>query len=112
MHVHHPGAGGYRRPHRAGHGIGNVVEFQVEKHAVATAGQLVHHGRSGRREQLLADLVAADRSTQQVGQRNRLGGGVDIKGNENRVHAWAAVGGVGSKAPTRSLKRATLWRVR
>ena len=33
--VDHPRAGGDRRLHRAGHGVGNVVELQVEEHAIA-----------------------------------------------------------------------------
>src|SRR3990170_586126 len=54
---------------------------------VATARQFAHHRGTGGREQLLADLVAADRSAQLPGEIDRLGRGLDIQGNENRVHA-------------------------
>ena len=87
------------------------MKLQVEEDAVATAGQLVNHGWSRRCEQLLADLVTADGAAKGIGQGDGLGGRVDIEGNENRVHAWVALGGVGSKAPTRSLSRAMWWRV-
>ena len=63
------------------------MKLQIEKHAIAAAGQFAHHRRAGGREQLLADFVAADSSAQLVGEVDRLCRGLDIQGNENRVHA-------------------------
>ena len=72
--------------HGACHGVGNVVEFEVEKHPIAAAGELANHRRPGGGEQLLADLEAADRAAKRIGQRDRRSGRVDIQGHENRVH--------------------------
>ena len=63
------------------------MELQVEEDPIAALGQLAHHRRPGGGEQLLADLEAADRAAQRVGQRERLGGRLDIERHEDRVHA-------------------------
>ena len=87
MDVDHPRAGRHRRLHRAGHRIRNVVELQVEEHAIALGGQLPHHCRSGGGEELFPDLESADRAAQFIGELDGFGRRLDIQGHEYRVHA-------------------------
>ena len=87
VHVDHPRARRHRGLHRAGDGVRDVVKLQIEEDAIALARELADHRRSRGREELLADLEAADRSAQRVGELDGPGRRFDIQGDENRVHA-------------------------
>ena len=49
------------------------MKFQIEKDAVAPLDQAPDDVRSGRGEELLADLVPANRAAERVGERERVG---------------------------------------
>ena len=59
MNIDHPYAEAGRSLACLGDGMGNVVEFEVEKNAIALADQLLHPGRAGGGKQLLAYLEFA-----------------------------------------------------
>ena len=72
VHVDHPRAGRDRRRDGAGDGVRDVVELQIEEHAIAAFGERAHDRRAFGGEELLADLEPADRAAQRVGQRRAL----------------------------------------
>ena len=92
VHVHHPhpGFGG----HLAGvrHGVGDVVELEVQEHLEAACGQLLQQLRAGGGKQLLAYLQAALRGVETGSKRQ---GG--IGGGEVQRHQYRRVN-VGRKA--------------
>ncbi len=61
--------------------FGNVVELQVEEDAIAAGDELLDDGRSVAREQPAADLEAADRSTERIGQCACFSGRIDVEGD-------------------------------
>jgi len=68
-----------RRGHSARDGVGNVVVLQIEKHAIAARHQFVDKRRTDAREQLLADLEAADSASQAIGECVGIGCRIDVK---------------------------------
>jgi hypothetical protein len=64
MHVHHPHPEPSRRPAGLGHGMGDVVELQVEEHRIAQGHQFAHEIGAGGHEQFLAHLEPAEFRTQ------------------------------------------------
>ena len=99
--VDHPDAEPRGRGDRAGDGVRDVVELQVEEHAIAAADQLFDERRAVAGEQPAADLEAADRAAQRVGERARLVGGVDVERDEELIHH-----AVLPCAPSRHVERA------
>ena len=72
VHVDHPRAEPRRRRDRAGDGVRDVVELQVEEDAIAAARRASRTiAGPSRGEQLVADLEAADGAAQRVGERER-----------------------------------------
>ncbi|MOA34245.1 hypothetical protein D3C78_1556060 [compost metagenome] len=75
-----------------GHGIGNVVEFQVQEYLEAARLQLLQQLRAGGGKQLLADLQPALQRVKTGGKGQRGIGGGKIQCHQHRR------GNVGSKA--------------
>ena len=82
--VDHPHAEVGSRRNRARDRVGNVVEFQVEEHAVAALDERPDDVRAGGREELAADLESADVAAKAIGERERLRGARDVEGDEDR----------------------------
>ena len=86
VHVDHPDAEPRRGGHRAGHGIRDVVELQIEKHAVAARHKVVDERRAVAGEEPAADLEPAGDAAKTIGQRERICSGVDVECDEELVH--------------------------
>ena len=79
------------------------MKLQVEEDAVAALDQRPHQRGAFRREQVAADLQAADPAADLGRHRQRRVGGVEVQRDEDRVHAGSGVC-VRWAAPTRSLQ--------
>ena len=73
----------YAQRRRGGHcacnGVRDVVKLQIEKNAIAACGELLDDAWTLAREQVAADLEPANGPSQLIGERPRLGSGVDVK---------------------------------
>ena len=111
VHVDHPHAEPGRRRDGRRHGVGDVVELEVEEDAVAALGERPHHRRAFRREQPAADLESADRSAQRVGESQRLVARLDVERDQDLVlhelifASWAFSRALVSTVPTMSCRR-------
>ena len=83
VHVDHPHAQPRGRAARAGDGVGDVVELEVEEHIEAALLQLLHHRRSRGDEELLADLHAAKLGIEARGDRERRLGIGEVQRNDD-----------------------------
>ncbi len=71
MDVDHPNAQLGRRRNRMRGGIGNIVEFQVEKHVETAPVQIAHQLRPKQREHFFAHFQPAVLRIDTVGERQR-----------------------------------------
>ena len=77
---------------RAGDGVGNVVQLEVEEDRDPRLAHLTHALGSGADEELQAELQAVDapgeaaREGERGGQRRRIEGGVEAGGHRDLVH--------------------------
>jgi hypothetical protein len=79
VHVDHPRAGERGRFHGLRHGVGDVVELEVEEHAHARLGDALHERRAFEREQPAADLHAAHRVAELLDELQRAGAVFDVE---------------------------------
>jgi len=79
MNVHHPHAEPGGGCDRAGDGMGNVVEFQIEEHTIAAVCELLDQMRPLCGEQAAAYLESASDAAQPIGKRARVPSRVDVK---------------------------------
>src|SRR5262249_47589453 len=86
MHREHPDTQSGRGSHGAGNSIWNVVELEIEKHAIATACHLLDNGRATTREELAADFESPRNPAQLVSQATRFGRSVDIQCDDQLIH--------------------------
>jgi hypothetical protein len=66
------------------------MKLEIQEDPVAARCELLDKRRSLAREQSAADLETANRSAQLISERARLGGGVDIEGDEQLFHTYQA----------------------
>jgi len=85
------------------------VELEVEEHPIAPLHERSHARGPLGREQVAADLEAADGAPQRVGQLGCAAGRIDVERDQEGIHAGSLLGI--SSVPTRSATRATSWRV-
>src|SRR6185369_9979687 len=70
------------------HGLGNVVELQVREHLVAALREPRHELEAARRaEELEPHLVEPHRIAEALDQRARLGGGREVKRDDQALGA-------------------------
>src|SRR5689334_4570561 len=104
--------GDQSRAHRRGashcpaDGVGNVVEFQIEKDVRSSGPNLPHDRRTARRKELAADFVEATLITQLLDEGERGAGVCHVERNDrDRTHDV-----LNSREPTMSPSERTLWR--
>jgi hypothetical protein len=78
MDVDDPRAQSRRGGYGAGNSVGDIVKFQVEKNAIATARQFLDDTRPVTRKEATADFEAADQPSEFIGERARLGCGINV----------------------------------
>ena len=74
MDIQHPDAEISRRSHGAGHRIGNVMELQVEEHAVAALDERPDDSGPAAVKSWLPILYPPNETSERVGQRDSFGG--------------------------------------
>ena len=79
MHVDHPDPEPGRRRNRPRDGVRDVVELQIEEHAVASRRELLDERRPLAGEQPAADLEAANDIPQAIRQAARVGRRIDVE---------------------------------
>ena len=89
MHVHHPDAQPRGGRDGAGDGVWNVVELQIEKHAIAARHELFDEARPFAREEAAADLEAADGAAEAVREATVK---LDAYGNRSVAASGGIVG--------------------
>ena len=89
MDVHHPHAEPRRRRDGAGHSVRDVVELEVEEHAIAARHQFLHEGRAVGREEPAANLETTDPAAQTVREVPGFIDGVDVEGDKEFIHGMA-----------------------
>ena len=84
MHIDHPHAQFRRGLDRHRRGVGDVVEFQIEKQLEALGLQRLDHLRTTAGEQFLADLDPAQRRIELIGQRQSGITAGKVEGDDDR----------------------------
>jgi hypothetical protein len=79
MNVDHPHPQTRCGGHSAGHGVRDVVKLQIQKYPIAAGNQRLHHRGPMAGEQAAADLEAADRAAERIGERARFGCRIDVQ---------------------------------
>ena len=72
MDIDHPDSKGSSRGNRFGNGIRDVMKFEIEKDIKAHSDDFLHKRGTSAGKQLLADLDATKRRTEELQQGSRL----------------------------------------
>ena len=85
MDIEHEDAEPHRFPRRPLHGIGNVVELEIEEDLTATLAHRFHGGRAEGGEELGADLEAGDLAGEGIDESHRAIDGIHVEGHDQTV---------------------------
>src|SRR6185436_9005721 len=100
MDIEHEDAEPHRLPRRPLHGIGNVVELEIEEDLATALAHGLHGGRAEGGEELGADLEAGDLAGEGVDEGHRAIDGIHVEGHDQTVFRIAGHSSPGAAAPS------------